>query len=226
VKAPNPSQFDQLFSFLAEANQRMNLTAIRNPETMRLQHGEDSLALFHHAPHLLENATSLLDIGTGAGFPLLPLALTRPDLRCLGVDSVAKKLVFVRDAAQMLGLTEVQTDSRRAEQLGRDPLHREAHGLVTSRAVGPVAALLEVSLPLTRVGGAVVLYKTESALVQARQFNAVAELLGGEAQNPVTYRLTGDLQKRILLIYLKVRPTTKKFPRGNGIPFHKLLAPR
>jgi 16S rRNA (guanine527-N7)-methyltransferase len=219
------ARLDRLFDLLERANQQVNLTAIRDRKLMATQHGEDSLALARLAPDLFWAGKSLVDLGTGAGFPLLPLAILRPELECLGVDSVAKKLRFVAEAALELGLSRVSTDGRRAEVLGRDLSHREKHDLVTSRAVGPVSSLLEVSLPLCRVGGHAILYKTEPAVAELKALGGVVDELGGEVLPALEYRLEGDRQGRVLLVIRKFRATPEKFPRATGIPFNKPLAP-
>jgi 16S rRNA (guanine527-N7)-methyltransferase len=192
---------------------------------MDLQHGQDSLALARLAPEILRDTHSLVDIGTGAGFPLLPLALLRPDIPAHGVDSVAKKLKFIDTVAPMLGLKQVRTHALRAEELGQQSAHRERHGLVVSRAVGPVASLLEVGLPLLQQGGHLVLYKTEAALEELEQSRPVLQILGGMLLDPLRYRLEGDRQDRVLFLIRKIQPTPKKYPRAIGIPFHKPLTP-
>lgn len=216
---------ETLFHNLHRVNQQINLTAIRDLDAMRIQHGEDSLALVRLDPETLFRAKSLVDIGTGAGFPLLPLALVRPDLPGHGVDSVAKKLRFIEDATKELGLAKIQVHGTRAETLGTDPHHRESHDLVTSRAVGPVASLLEVGLPLLQKGGILVLYKTEPAVAELDALQSVVRLLGGEILPHLSYQLPGDRLDRVLLRIRKVSPTPNKFPRSVGTPFHKPLAP-
>jgi 16S rRNA (guanine527-N7)-methyltransferase len=219
------SRLNRLFDLLERVNQKVNLTAIRDRKLMAIQHGEDSLSLARLLPDLFLAARTLVDLGTGAGFPLLPLAILRPELECWGVDSVAKKLRFVAEAASELGLSRVHTDGRRAEMVGRDPAHREKHDLVTSRAVGSVSSLLEVSLPLCRVGGHAIMYKTEPAVAELKALGEVVDELGGEILPAPKYRLEGDRQRRVLLVIRKFRPTPEKFPRATGIPFNKPLAP-
>jgi 16S rRNA (guanine527-N7)-methyltransferase len=226
VRQPSPSELTRLFDLLQDENKRTNLTAIRDRHAMEIQHGEDSLSLVRLAPTLLENARSLIDIGTGAGFPLLPLALAVPSLPMHGVDSVRKKLEFVRRASQTLGLPEIELHGERAEVLGRSALHREKHTLVTARAVGALSPLWEVSFPLLAPGGHLILYKTEPALQESWDQRSLLPLLGAEFQEALHYRLPDDRQDRVLLIYRKVASTPEKFPRAVGVPFNKPLAPR
>lgn len=171
------------------------------------------------------NAGTAADVGSGAGFPLLPLALATPRCRWTAVESIAKKARFIQETAQALGLTNTKVLAERAEDVGRGEF-RESFDLVTARAVGSVAALCEVCVPLLRLGGVLLLYKTEGAVEETEGLKSVIELLGARADASYRYRLPGDEQDRVILRIQKVGVTPQKYPRAAGVPFKKPLAGR
>ena len=208
-------------ALLREANERMNLTAITDPERMAVAHVADSLAALDAAGPDLAAAGRAADVGCGAGFPLVPLAVALPTCRWTGIESVGKKASFVARACSELGLGNVCTLAVRAEDAGRDPALRGAFNVVTSRAVGPVASLLEVGLPLLREGGVLLLWKTAA---EACPPETVAARLGGRVEAPYPYRFSGDRQERVLLRIRKVAQTPAAYPRRAGVPFRRPLA--
>jgi len=190
-------------------------------------HLADSLALFaalgKWASAQIEGAA---DVGTGAGFPLLPMAIMQPQVGWLGIESVGKKVRFIEEAAAQLELDNVEAVAERAEVVGRSRDGRGAFDLVTSRAVGPVSSLLEVSFPLLKPSGRIYMFKTEAALAEWRANRGVIEQLGGRALEPYRYRLEDDNQDRLLFIAEKISETPGKYPRAVGLPFNKpLVAP-
>jgi len=202
------------------ANARMNLTAITEPERMAVAHFADSLAALDAAPAELAVAGRAADVGSGAGFPLVPLAVAVPECAWTGIESVGKKAAFLAQAASDLALGHVTALALRAEEAGRDPVLRGAFDLVTARAVGPAASLLEVGLPLLREGGLLLLWKTAS---DAGPLDAVAALLGGRMEPPHAYRFAGDRQDRLILRIRKVAATPAAYPRRVGVPFKRPL---
>jgi 16S rRNA (guanine527-N7)-methyltransferase len=200
----------------------MNLTAITDAAEIERLHFQDSLAGPDACPEL-RAACAAADVGSGAGFPLLPLAILTPGCRWIALESVAKKARFIEETAQALGLTNVEARALRAEDAARTEL-RESLDVVTARAVGPVASLCEVGLPLLRVGGMLLLYKTEAVLVEAAGLSQSIQTLGGEAEEPYRYRLAGDEQDRVILRIRKIAITPEKYPRAAGVPFKKPLA--
>ena len=213
--------FVRLGCLLLEANRDVNLTAIATAAGVALLHFADSLAVLNAEPGI-GGECAAADIGSGAGFPALPLAIACPSARWTAIESVAKKCRFIERAVRELGVPNVQVACARAEDAGRGDL-RGAFDYATARAVGAVASLCEVGLPLLRRGGLLLLYKTESALAEMETArNAIAQL-GGEPRDPYRYRLAGDTQDRAILRIEKLRDTPAKYPRAAGTPFKQPL---
>jgi 16S rRNA (guanine527-N7)-methyltransferase len=210
-------QLDQFERYAAELlawNAHTNLTAITAPEDVYVRHFLDSLVL---ARHWGKAPDSLVDLGTGPGFPGLPLKLLRPELELLLVDSVGKKTAFLRHLIAILGLDGVRVVTGRAEELGRSKGERERHALVTARAVADLCVLVEYALPLLRVGGRLLAPKGAAAHEEADSAaNAIAEL-GGSLIDIAAVELPG-VGGRAVVIVEKVRPTSPRFPRAVGVP--------
>ena len=188
----------------------MNLTAIREEKEIILKHYADCLL----ASHLLPENGRLLDVGCGGGFPTLPLAIVRPGLSVTAVDSTAKKLVFVRDAAKALGL-RVETLPGRAEDLGRKPDFREKYNAVTARAVAELRVLAEWCLPFVRVGGVFVAMKGSSGKEELEKAKKAIKTLGGSVET-IEERALGDAL-RINIVVRKISKTPTGYPRKNTI---------
>ena len=225
LKSLPPALLDKLALFgemLLEANDQFNLTAIRTPDGVARLHFADSLV-----PAALEPAFAdpgrAIDIGSGAGFPLIPLALALPHIRWMGLESTAKKCSFIRKAAKELGLRNVRVENQRAEDAGREDL-RGACDIATARAVGPVASLIEVGLPLLRTAGILLLWKTRAAEEELEDALDLLEQMGGEALDPIFYRFPDDKQERAIFRIAKIKPTPAQYPRLNGLPFRNPLA--
>lgn len=220
-----PLSDDQLAQFriyadeLAAWNAHTNLTAIGDREGVYVRHFLDSLAL---APHLGPAPDALIDLGTGAGFPGLPLKLLRPELKLTLVDSVGKKTAFLAHLVAHLGLREVRVVTGRAEELGRDPAERERYGVVTARAVADLRVLAEYGLPLLRVGGRLLAPKGAAAQEEAAAAARAIGLLGGRLAAVEPVDLPG-LELRALVIIAKVAPTDQRYPRAVGVPARKPL---
>jgi 16S rRNA (guanine527-N7)-methyltransferase len=212
----------RLGCLLLDSNRAVNLTAIATAAGVALLHFADSLAALDAEPGIAGECTAA-DIGSGAGFPALPLAIACPAARWTTIESVAKKCRFIERAAGELGIPNVEVLWARAEDVGRSPL-RAAFDYATARAVGPVASLCEVGLPLLRRGGTLLLFKTEAALAEADAARASIAKLGGEAREPHQYRLRGDTQDRLILRIAKVGDTPAKYPRPAGTPFRQPLS--
>lgn len=210
-------QFEQLLDLLVEANSRVNLTALKTESDIVLKHFVDSLSCLRGG-HLDGAGVRVLDIGTGAGFPTLPLAIVRPEVAFTPLDSIRKKIDFVRSAAEALNLTGVTPLVGRAETLGRDPEHRERYDRVVCRAVAALPILAELGLPLLKPGGLLVAQKgpiSEEELHAGRR--AAGEVGGGVTEvDAFTLPVLGDA--RTLVVIEKVGPTPKKYPRREGVP--------
>ncbi|WP_407540933.1 16S rRNA (guanine(527)-N(7))-methyltransferase RsmG [Deinococcus radiomollis] len=209
-------RFALLLKLLQEGNARFNLTALKSERDIVLKHFVDSLTCLRGG--FLEGELTVLDLGTGAGFPSLPLALVRPLLSLVPLDSTRKKIEYVRATAETLELNNVSPLVGRAETLGHDPAHREGYDRVVVRAVAALPVLAELALPLLRPGGLLVAQKgrvTEEELSAGRR---AAKLLGGavEAVTPFELPILGD--PRTLVCIRKTGPTPKKYPRQDGLP--------
>ena len=165
----------------------------------------------------------LADIGSGAGLPGIPLAIARPPTRVLLIESRGRRCRFLEDTGVELNLPGVRVEQTRGELAGRDPALRERFDVVTARALVSTPAALEISLPLCRVGGVVVLYKTESQVSELEAAESVATRLGGSLDRLDRYELPGLDQPRVLAIFAKTTPTPPEYPRRAGVPERRPL---
>ena len=204
---------------LLQWNERVNLTRITAPRDVVVRHFLDSLAC---ARAFAAIPSSLADIGTGAGFPGIPLKLVWPATRLMLSDSVAKKTAFLDHVAAVLDLHETEIVTARAEELGRDPRHRERYAGVVARAVAALNVLAEYTLPLCRVGGRFVAPKGSDGTVEAEQARRAIEQLGGKVSAIVPVELPG-VELRTLIVVDKQRPTPAGLPRTVGIPAKRPL---
>jgi 16S rRNA (guanine527-N7)-methyltransferase len=210
-------QFEKYLSTLLEWNEKFNLTAIRAPEEIRYRHFLDSLSVTRGWSRTAP-PTSLVDLGTGAGFPGIPLKILWPELKLSLVDSVGKKINFCRLVLDTLQLHNAETMTIRAEELGQDPAHRESYQMVTARAVAPMPVLLEYSLPLAKLGGRIVLQKGLDALEEAERCRPIMHKLGGDLKEVLPIELPGTEGIRYLVVIDKNAHTPVTYPRHTGIP--------
>jgi len=201
---------------LAEWNDRISLTSITAPEDVRIKHFLDSLSC-----HLVMAGTpvsQVIDVGSGGGFPGLPLKLLYPEMHLTLVDSVAKKTSFLSLVVQELGLEDVEVLTDRVEMLGRSSAHRQRYDWAVARGVARLPVLAEYLLPLVRVGGFMLAQKGETAEREMDEAQTAIDTLGGSARPPVEVRLPGIPELRYLLVIEKTAPTPARFPRRVGIP--------
>ena len=201
---------------LAEANQKTNLTSIVAWDEMVIKHLLDSLVLLK-TPWWREKG-SLLDVGSGAGFPGLPLALLFPEKPVFLVEANTKKVRFLESIKKEQGLTSLNILSGRAETLARQPSYRETFSLVIARAVARLPALLELTLPFCRVGGFFIAYKGPRAREELAEAQKAGQILGASFVSSYLYQLPRDKGERILLVFKKISVTPEKYPRRPGIP--------
>lgn len=202
-------KFDMLASLLTEQNKVMNLTAITDPDEIVVKHFADSLSLFS-AMEVPERA-KILDLGTGAGFPGLPLLIARPDIELTMLDGTAKKLNYISSALESLSLT-AETLHARAEEAGKNPKYRENYDIVCSRAVAALNVLCEYCLPFVRVGGHFVAMKGAKAQEEIRLAENAIKLLGGKITAQKQFSLS-DGGERNLIVIKKISHVPPKYPR-------------
>ncbi len=202
-------RFDLLAELLVEQNKVMNLTAITDPDEIVIKHFIDSISLISAINP--EKGAKILDLGTGAGFPGIPLLITRPDIDLTMVDSTAKKLAYVAATVEKLGL-EAETLHARAEEAGKSAKYREQYNMVCSRAVAALNVLCEYCLPFVKVGGVFVAMKSAKAEEEIAQAKNAIKTLGGEIIDKKTFTLA-DGGERNLIIIKKISQTPPKYPR-------------
>lgn len=204
-----------------EWNARFNLTAVRDVEGVRTKHFLDSLTC---VLAWKENSPGrLIDIGTGAGFPGIPLKIIQPAMQLTLVESVGKKADFCRLVVQELGLEKVQVLQARAEDLGQQPAHREQYDWAVARAVANLPVLVEYLLPLVRVGGGILAQKGEGGPAEAQQAERAIRLLGGRIRVLTPVLLPGIVEERYLVIIDKIARTPPQYPRRVGLAAKKSL---
>lgn len=196
-------------------NKRTNLTAITESEAIEVKHFLDSLSCLQALPR--GDGLRVLDVGSGAGFPGLPLKIARPDLRLSLLESVGKKVSFLQHIVQRLGLADVQILEGRAEDYGRQPEQREQYDVVLARAVAELRVLVELTLPFCRVGGVVIAQKRAGIDEEMRSAARAIDLLGGALGATIPVDLPG-VEPRQLLVLDKVAPTPPRYPRRAGMP--------
>lgn len=207
-------RFELYQRLLLEWNEKMNLTAITDPVEVARKHFADSLAALPY----LQPGTKVIDVGTGAGFPGVPLLILRPELQLTLADSLQKRLTFLDALLQELGL-RAQLVHGRAEDLGQNRLYREQFDAALSRAVAGLPVLLELTTPFVKVGGAAIAYKGDAA-EELEKAKSAAFLLHVQLRQ---VELASDLGKRCLIFADKKAPTPKAYPRKAGTPNRKPL---
>jgi 16S rRNA (guanine527-N7)-methyltransferase len=223
-------RFEIYYRELVEWNDKFNLTAITDYTEVQIKHFLDSLV----ALPLIAQATGdvvpptqpfhLLDVGTGAGFPGIPLKLVAPQLKVTLMDGTGKKILFLRELVAKLGLKDVEVVQGRAEEVGNSPDYRAQFDLVTARAVASLNTLVEYLLPLVRRGGLAVIYKGASAPQELLEARKAIELLGGGTVQLESVQVPLLSEQRYLLLIKKQHPTPERYPRGQGLPRKKPLA--
>jgi 16S rRNA (guanine527-N7)-methyltransferase len=212
--------FEDYLRELVLWNERINLTGIREPSEIIVKHFLDSLSI---APVLkrLPAPLALIDVGSGAGFPGLPLKIILPDLQLTLLESVGKKTTFLRHLAVVLDLNGVTVLTARAEEAGRRPDQRERYDVAVARAVAPLPVLAEYTLPLVKVGGWVIAQKGLNPEAEVKEAANALGILGGKVRQILPTTVPGLEAARHLVIIQKKKPTPKQYPRRPGIPAKK-----
>ncbi len=209
-------QFQRYFELLVEWNEKMNLTAIVAEDEVYLKHFYDSVtASFYYK---FKAGEHLIDVGSGAGFPSIPLKILYPKLNVSIVDSLKKRITFLEHIAEELQLDGVSFFHDRAETFGQNPKHREKYDIATARAVARMSVLAELCLPLVKVGGQFLAMKAADTKEELAEAKKAIKVLGGEIQADHAFSLPIEESERHLVQVKKEKPTPKKYPRKPGTP--------
>lgn len=209
-------QFLIYYELLTEWNSFMNLTAITEYEDVLKKHFVDSVSLIQAVD--VRKELTLIDVGTGAGFPGLALKIAYPELKVTLLDSLQKRIQFLDAVIEKLGLEGIETIHGRAEDFAKPQKLRESFDLCVSRAVANLSTLSEYCLPFVKVGGYFIPYKSEKIAQEKEEAEKALELLGGKFERQVEFMLPSSDIYRNLFIIKKVKETPKKFPRKAGLP--------
>jgi 16S rRNA (guanine527-N7)-methyltransferase len=215
------STLEQYEQQLQEWNTRFNLTAIQEPEKIRTKHFLDSLTCL-----LAMRDTpmdKIIDVGTGAGFPGLPIKILYPRMQLTLVESVRKKVDFLYHIVQTLGLEGVEILNERVETIGQIDLHRQRYDWAIARAVAVMPVLMEYLIPLVRVGGAAIAMKGVNAPAEVQTSESAIQILGGHLRKLIPVMLPGVADERYLIVIDKIAATPPAYPRRAGIPAKKPL---
>ena len=216
LTAEQIGQFSVYHEMLLDWNTRMNLTALTAPEDVAVKHIIDSLTAYNAA--LFDGARTLIDVGTGAGLPGIPLAVYAPHLTVTLLDSLNKRVRFLTEVTAAMGLPNVRCIHARAEEAARTTEHRAAYDIVVSRAVARLPVLLEYTLPFVRVGGTLLALKGRAYAEEQKEARRAAEVLGGGRITARPVHLPGLDDVRAILTVTKERQTPAAYPRGGGAP--------
>lgn len=198
---------------ILEWNEKINVTAIKNEKEFVVKHFIDSLTI----NSLIKDEKRLLDIGTGAGFPGIPLKLYNPDIEVTLIDSVNKKITVLNDVIQKLNLDKIEALHIRAEELAKDLNYRENFDIVTTRAVSSLVTISEYMLPFVKIGGRAICMKGPNIEQELEDSKKAIKLLGGEIERIDKFNINNEIERNLIIIK-KISKTNNKYPRGQGKP--------
>ena len=216
LTAEQIGQFSVYHEMLLDWNTRMNLTALTTPEDVAVKHIIDSLTAYDAA--LFDGARTLIDVGTGAGLPGIPLAVYAPHLTVTLLDALNKRVRFLTEVTASMGLQNVRCIHARAEEAARTAEHRAAYDIAVSRAVARLPVLLEYTLPFVSVGGTLLALKGRAYAEEQKEGQRAAAVLGGGRITARPVHLPGLDDVRAILTVTKERQTPAAYPRGGGAP--------
>lgn len=207
-------QFNRYYEMLVETNKVMNLTAITEPDEVAVKHMIDSLLAYDDS----FKGKTLADVGTGAGFPGIPLKIYCPELNVVLIDSLGKRLKFLQNVIAELGLENICCEHMRAEDAGKNKAHREKYDLVTARAVARLSVLSEYCLPLVKKGGLFIALKGSKFAEEIEEGRAALKILGGKLLSSEQVKLPGLDDGRAIVKIAKIKSTPAQYPRKAGTP--------
>ncbi|MBR5506854.1 MAG: 16S rRNA (guanine(527)-N(7))-methyltransferase RsmG [Clostridia bacterium] len=215
------NNFEKYYNLLIEWNEKMNLTAITDGKDVATKHFLDSVSSLESG--VIKDDAKIIDVGTGAGFPGIPLKIFKSDLDVTLMDSLNKRINFLNEVISELQLDGIRAIHSRAEDLGKKEEHREAYDIAISRAVANLASLSELCLPFVKVGGYFVSMKGPKASEEIKDAKNAIRLMGGEYVETINYSLSDTDLEHNLVIIKKVSPTPKKYPRNAPKPIKEPL---
>ena len=219
ISESQQEQFAIYEKLLLEWNEKFNLTAVRDVEGIRIKHFFDSLTCTKALGNL--NGKTLVDVGTGAGLPGIPLKIIYPEMSLVLVDATGKKVNFCQHVIQTLGLKNSMAIQARSEEMGLTREHRERYDVAVARAVARLPILCEYLLPLVKIGGVILAQKGETAAEELAQSKKAIKMMGGKNQNILSVSLPIFEDRRYLILIEKATSTPANYPRRAGIPSQK-----
>ncbi|WP_300409305.1 16S rRNA (guanine(527)-N(7))-methyltransferase RsmG [Lagierella sp.] len=214
-------KFEEFRNHMLETNKFLNLTSITEEEEVNYKHFLDSILPLKKVE--MEKGATLIDIGTGGGFPGMPIKFFRDDLKITLLDSLNKRIKFLKKTISDMDIKDIEAVHGRAEELGRTKSYREQYDYGISRAVSRLNTLVEYSLPFIKVGGTFISMKGPSGIEEAEEAKNAIKILGGEIADIISYNLDYENSDRTLIVIKKTSPTPRKYPRGGGKPKNKPL---
>ena len=214
-------QVVDFYEYLVEKNKVMNLTGITEFQEVLVKHFLDSLACVKAVD--IKKVKRMMDVGTGAGFPGVPLKIAFPHLEACLLDSLKKRVNFLEETFDLLKLTDITAVHGRAEEYAKNKAYRESFELCVSRAVSNLATLSEYCLPYVKVGGSFISYKSGTVQEEAEQAEKAVKILGGKIRDVVYFSLPDSEIQRSLVVIEKVKSTPGKYPRKAGTPLKEPL---
>lgn len=215
------SQAYAMYEHLKLCSENMSLVSDLSEETYVLRHFLDSLAFLQE--YVVPSESKIADIGSGAGFPGVPIGILRKDLAIISIESTGKKAEYQDSLLKLLNIRNISVINERIETVGRSEF-RETMDYVTSRALDSLPVLYEYALPLLKVGGKTLFFKGDDIDEELQQGEAALRELGAELETVIRYRVSDDQPYRKIIIVKKVRPTSEKYPRRTGVPRKRPLA--
>ncbi|HZK26921.1 MAG TPA: 16S rRNA (guanine(527)-N(7))-methyltransferase RsmG [Thermoclostridium sp.] len=209
------ANFERYHKMLIEWNEKINLTAITDERDVVIKHFIDSISIIQFIP---KNALNIIDVGTGAGFPGIPLKVVKDQLNITLLDSLEKRVRFLNSIINEIGISGIRTIHARAEDLGKDKEHRECYDVGTARAVASLSVLCEYILPFVRIGGYFICMKGSDVENEISDSKTALSILGGEIEKVVNFSLPFEKSERNIILIKKIRHTPTKYPRKSGKP--------